>query len=108
MLPPNATYAALASIYLRPWAEGVTQRQVDEAHLHWADYRDPQWGGYLPVGSSNNRLLRVNILAGRLHFVNCAGSKSTRRLARQRVALRLLQWVLDAHAIPDVDLVVSI
>ena len=104
----NATYAALAAAYLRPWRNGVTQRQVDEAHLHWADYRDPEWGGFLPLGSSNNRLLRINILGGRLHFVNCAGSKSQRRLTRQRAALRLLQWVLNAHTLPDVDLVISI
>ncbi|KAL1493489.1 hypothetical protein AB1Y20_017194 [Prymnesium parvum] len=104
----NTTLTALAAAYLQPWAAGITQRQLDDAHLHWADYRDPQWGGYLPPPTSINRLLRLTILSGRLHYVNSASSRSSRRLARQRVALRLVQHALDAHGLPDLDLVLSI
>jgi len=81
---------------------------VDSAHLHWADYRDPQWGGAVPLGTSRNRLLRVNILGGRLYYVSCVGQRSTARRVRQDAALRLIQATLDAHALPDVDLVLSL
>ncbi len=105
----NATLSALARRYLRPWREaGIEISAVDHAHFHWADYRDPNWGGYVPPGESRNRLLRVNIVANKLHYVGCAGSTSQRRLARQDAVLRLLQHVLDARPLPDVDLVLSI
>ena len=104
----NATLTALAAAYLQPWRGGVTQAAINYAHINWADYRDAQWGGYVPLGTAHNRLLRVNILAGKLHYVTCAGSKSVRRIARQRALLRLLQSVIERHAIPDLDLVLSI
>lgn len=102
---------ALAASYLRPWQlHGVSQALVDEAHLRWADYRDRDWGKFVPLGRANNRLLRVNILAGRLHYYTCTSERaSPKRYARERIALELLQTVLDAHApLPDVDLVLSI
>lgn len=106
---PNATLAALAATYLAPWAKsGVRQSDVDHAHLHWADYRDPQWGGSVPAGKSHNRLLRVQVLGGRLYFVNCVGSHSERRRQRQFAALRLLQHVLRTHSLPDLDFVLSL
>jgi hypothetical protein len=108
MASPNATLAALAARYLRPWRDGIELAAVDDAHLRWADYRDPAWGHYVPPGEAHNRLLRVNIIANRLHYVGCAGSRSQRRIARQEAALRLLQSVLDARLLPDVDLVLSI
>jgi len=107
----NETLASLAHSYLEPWRRaggGVTLPAVDDAHLHWADYRDPSWGGYVPLGEAHNRLLRVNIINGQLHFVNSVGSKSLRRAVRQRAVLRLLQTVLDVHALPDVDFVLSV
>ena len=66
------------------------------------------WGGHVSVGEAHNRLLRINIISNKLHYVGCAGSKSTRRLARQDAVLRLIQHVLDRRRIPDVDLVLSI
>ena len=104
----NATLAALASSFLEPWRGGVAESDVDEAHLRWADYRDPQWGGYVPLGEARNRLLRVNIIDGKLHFVNSVGSKSLRRATRQRAVLRLLQTTLNAYSLPDVDFVLSV
>ena len=105
----NATLAALAARYLRPWREsGVSLAAVDEAHRRWADYRDAQWGGYVPVGEANNRLLRVNIIGNKLYYYGCVASTSTRRLARQEAALRLLQAVLDTRPLPDIDIVLSI
>ena len=103
--------SGLAASYLRPWQlYGVSQALVDEAHLRWADYRDRDWGKFVPLGRTNNRLLRVNILAGRLHYYTCTSARaSPKRYARERIVLELLQAVLDAHApLPDVDLVLSI
>ena len=102
---------ALVASYLRPWQRhGVSQALVDEAHLRWADYRDRDWGKFVPLGRANNRLLRVNILAGRLHYYTCTSERaSPKRYARERIALELLQAALKAHApLPDVDLVLSI
>ncbi len=105
----NATLDGLAATYLQPWASsGVTQADVDEAHLRWADYRDPEWGNYVPLGKASNRLLRIIILNNRLHYIGCVGPRSKRRLVRQRAALQLLRSVLDQHALPDVDFVLSI
>ena len=105
----NSTLASLAARYLRPWRDsGISLAAVDEAHFKWADYRDEQWGGYVPLGTFNNRLLRINIIGNRLYYFGCVGSTSMRRLARQEAALRLLQSVLDARGLPDVDLVLSI
>lgn len=53
MTPSNASvFATLAQSYLAPWAAsgGVFERTVDEAHVAWADYRDPNWGGFVPPG----------------------------------------------------------
>ena len=108
LLDVNSTIAGLAASYMRPYRAGITLSAVDNAHLHWADYRDPQWGGYTPIGTRTNRLLRINIIGGKLHYVSCTGSKSLRRILRQKVLLRLLQSVLDQYALPDVDFVVSI
>ena len=106
---PEARLDALAAAYLQPWSSsGVSQALVDEAHLKWADYRDRQWGSYVPLGTSHNRLLRVNVIGNKLYFYTCAGRHSKNRLARQRAALELLQTVLDAHAVPDVDFVLGI
>ena len=89
-----ATLAALAASYLEPWSGGVSLAAVDDAHLHWADYRDPQWGGYVPLGTSHNRLLRINVLRGRLYYVNCAGAKSTRRKkSSSRMDWMIRAWV---------------
>ena len=87
---PNKTLALLAHSYLEPWREygGVTLSAVNDAHLHWADYRDPHWGGYVPLGKAHNRLLRINIINGELHYVNSVGSKSLRRAVRQRALVR--------------------
>lgn len=101
--------AALATSYLRPWRGGIPQEAVDEAHLHWADYRDTQWGGSVPLGVSHNRLLRINIISGRLYYYTCVAQRgSEKRLRRQNAALRLMQAVLDAHPLPDLDLVLSL
>ena len=106
---PNATLGALAAHYLAPWrTAGVSQEQVDAAHLHWADYRDAQWGGAVPLGTSRNRLLRVNILGGRLYYVSCVGQRSTARKVRQRAILALIRATLAVHELPDVDLVLSL
>ena len=104
-----ATLASLAAGYLQPWRFfGISRESIDEAHTQWADYRDRAWGGFVPLGEARNRLLRVTILGNRLYYVSCVGSKSTRRLVRQRAALRLLQDVLRRHQLPDIDLVMSI
>ena len=109
MPSPEARLDALAAAYLQPWSSsGVSQALVDEAHLKWADYRDRQWGSYVPLGTSHNRLLRVNVIGNKLYFYTCAGRHSKRRLARQRAALELLQTVLDARTVPDVDFVLGI
>ena len=106
---PNATLGALAANYLAPWrTAGVSQEQVNAAHLHWADYRDAQWGGAVPLGTSRNRLLRVNILGGRLYYVSCVGQRSTARKVRQRAILALIRATLAVHELPDVDLVLSL
>ena len=86
---------ALVASYLRPWQRhGVSQALVDEAHLRWADYRDRDWGKFVPLGRANNRLLRVNILAGRLHYYTCTSERaSPKRYARERIALELLEGV---------------
>ena len=104
----TSTLSALAAEYLQPWRSGITLAAVDDAHVRWADYRDAEWGGFVPIGENHNRLLRVNVLNGQLYYVSCAGSKSVRRLMRQRAVLRLLQAVLDMHSLPDLDLVLSI
>ena len=106
---PNATLGALAANYLAPWrTAGVSQEQVNAAHLHWADYRDAQWGGAVPLGTSRNRLLRVNILGGRLYYVSCVGQRSTARKVRQQAILALIRATLAVHELPDVDLVLSL
>ena len=102
---------ALATAYLRPWqSHGVSQAMVDAAHLRWADYRDGEWGKFVPMGQASNRLLRVNILDGRLHYYTCTSEKaSPKRYNREQVVLQLLQEVLDAHGpLPDIDMVLSI
>ena len=105
----NATLAALAEGYMTPWAgTGITLDAVNDAHLHWADYRDTQWGGYVPLGEAHNRLLRINILSNQIYFVPCVGSKSVRRLTRQHAVLRLLQSVATTHGLPDADFVMTI
>ena len=88
---------ALATAYLRPWqSHGVSQAMVDAAHLRWADYRDGEWGKFVPMGQASNRLLRVNILDGRLHYHTCTSEKaSPKRYNREQVVLQLLQEVLD-------------
>ena len=107
LVPPTVALDRLAAAYLAPFAN-ITLSQLDDAHLRWADYRDAEWGAYVPPGEYHNRLLRINILGGRLHYVNCAGSRSVRRLTRQATALRLIAHTLAAHDVPDVDLVVSL
>ena len=113
-MPLNASIervlVTLASHYLAPWNEGIAEAAVDDAHTAWADYRDPQWGGAVPLGESHNRLLRINVHRGQLYYVGCVGSRSKRRLRRQVAALNLLQAVLDARPglIPDLDLVLSL
>ena len=105
----NETLAELATRYLRPWRDsGIGLAALNDAHLRWADYRDPAWGGFVPMGEAHNRLLRINIVANQLYYVGCAGSKSAHRLARQEAALRLVQLVLDGRSLPDVDMVLSI
>ena len=47
-------------------------------------------------------------MIGNKLYYTCAGRHSKNRLARQRAALELLQTVLDAHAVPDVDFVLGI
>jgi hypothetical protein len=104
----HAALATLVMGYLRPWRGGVTQEAVDEAHLHWADYRDPQWGGHVALGEAHNRLLRINIIGGRLYYYGCVGAKSRLRLRRQQAVLRLVQAALDSKSLPDLDLVLSL
>ena len=105
----NATLEALVSTYLKPWSTaGVSLAAIDHAHHNFADYRDRSWGAYVPPGQSNNRLLRINILSNTLYYYTCAGSKSTRRLARQEAVLRLLRFTLDRYRLPDIDLVLSV
>ena len=103
---------ALAADYLRPWSSrgGVSLAMVDDAHLRWADYRDPDWGKYVPAGEAHNRLLRVNILGGRLYYYTCTSEKhSPKRYARELALLELIDAAIAAHGPPpDVDLVLSI
>jgi len=110
----NATspLLALAVDYLRPWSSrgGVSLAMVDDAHLRWADYRDPDWGKFVPPREAHNRLLRVNILGGRLYYYTCTSEKhSPKRYARELALLELIDAAIAAHgAPPDVDLVLSI
>ena len=111
MAAGNATsrLEAMAHAYLEPWkAAGVTLAMVDDAHLNWANYRDPAWGGATPLGHSTMRLTRINIIGGKLYYVSSVGSKSAKRLLRQEAALALISVVLRVHWVPDVDLVLAL
>lgn len=50
-----------------------------------------------PTQEQRNRLLRVNVIGGKLFYVNAVGTHSTRRAVRQEAALALIAAALREH-----------